>query len=666
MVITLLFIALSCFAFGAIASVICGKNSAAATLFGAGSVMIGSLSGVISAIIGLLNAGSVLFISPWSMPFGSFSFKIDTISSLFMVPLFLLSGVTALYGSEYLKTHSHGKNTGLHWCFFNILVMSMALVTMASSSLLFLLSWELMSLSSFFLVLFDHQNKQVRDAGWMYLTATHIGMVFLLLFFLIAQAQTGSSDFTVMAGHGFSPHAATMLFIFALIGFGSKAGFVPFHVWLPEAHPAAPSHVSALMSGVMIKMGIYGIMRALLIIGTVQPWWGGVLIAIGALSGIFGILSAIGQIDLKRMLAYSSVENIGIITLALGCGILGIGTHNNLLAMFGCMGALVHVINHSFFKGLLFLCAGSVLTKTDSLSLEKLGGLMKKMPLTGISFLIGAIAICGIPPFNGFISELLIFLGAFYGILSPSGSLVLSGVVTVLSLALIGGLALACFTKAFGVVFMGAPREQLVVTPEDPGIPMVSAMVLLAALCLAIGAGFVFFLPLLYAPTALFTGLPVETIRSLALPSQTAMKPLSASIILLLLLIALFGSIRRRLLSRRNVRQAETWGCGYTKPATRMQYTASSFSMPLLDFFGRSVAPQKVVHTSTAIFPSRWTFETRIRDLFLDRLFRPGFHRLHDLLGKLHWLQGGRMHAYVLYIAVTILVLFIWKFLWNR
>jgi formate hydrogenlyase subunit 3/multisubunit Na+/H+ antiporter MnhD subunit len=666
MVATFLFIAISCFALGAFASAISGKNIFAATLCGVGGVIIGSLSGVTAAVLELLNTGSILIVSPWSMPFGSLSFKIDTISSLFMVPLFLLSGVTALYGSGYLKTHSHGKNIGLHWCFFNILVMSMTLVTMASSSLLFLLSWELMSLSSFFLVLFDHQNKQVRDAGWMYLAATHIGMVFLLLFFLIAQAKTGSSDFTIMSGHGFSPHIASMLFVFSIIGFGSKAGFVPFHVWLPEAHPAAPSHVSALMSGVMIKMGIYGIVRVLMIIGPVQSWWGIALIFIGAFSGIFGILSAIGQKDLKRMLAYSSVENIGIITIALGCGVLGIGTHNNLLALFGCMGALVHIINHSFFKGLLFLCAGSVLIKTNSLSLEKLGGLMKKMPLTGGLFLMGAIAICGIPPLNGFISEFLIFIGAFNGIMSPSGLSVLSGVVTVLSLALIGGLALACFTKAFGVVFMGSPREQLSVTPEDPGMPMVSGMAILAVLCITIGTGFMFLFPLFYSPMEILTGIPIDTIRTALVPAQISMKAISASIILLILFVTTFGIVRRNLLLRRNVRSADTWGCGYTKPTPRMQYTASSFSMPLSDFFGRSVAPQKIADTPASAFPVHWTFETRIRDLFLDRLFRPGFHRLQALLGKLHWLQGGRMHAYVLYIAVTIITLFIWKFLWNR
>jgi hydrogenase-4 component B len=213
---------------------------------------------------------------------------------------------------------------------------------------------------------------------------------------------------------------------------------------------------------------------------------------------------------------------------------------------------------------------------------------------------------------------------------------------------------------------MGSPREQLSVTPEDPGMPMVSGMAILAVLCITIGTGFMFLFPLFYSPMEILTGIPIDTIRTALVPAQISMKAISASIILLILFVTTFGIVRRNLLLRRNVRSADTWGCGYTKPTPRMQYTASSFSMPLSDFFGRSVAPQKIADTPASAFPVHWTFETRIRDLFLDRLFRPGFHRLQALLGKLHWLQGGRMHAYVLYIAVTIITLFIWKFLWNR
>ena len=313
-----------------------------------------------------------------------------------------------------MKACSGRKNLGAYWFFFNGLAASMAMVAVAANGVLFLICWEVMALCSFFLVTFESEEESVQRAGWTYLVATHIGTAFLLVLFLMLgrQAGGGSLDFdTFLAARGHMGAAADVLFLLALVGFGAKAGFVPFHIWLPEAHPAAPSPVSAVMSGVMLKTGIYGILRTLTFLGAPHLWWGWLLIATGLVSGIFGVLMALAQHDLKRLLAYHSVENIGIIALGLGLGVLGVAWRLPALAVLGFAGGLLHVVNHALFKGLLFMGAGSVQHATGTREIDLLGGLIKRMPWTGRTFLIGAVAICGLPPLNGFVSELLIYTG---------------------------------------------------------------------------------------------------------------------------------------------------------------------------------------------------------------------------------------------------------------
>ena len=298
------------------------------------------------------------------------------------MPLFLLSAVAAVYGSEYLQVYREQKHLGASWFFFNGLVASMTLVVIARNGILFLMAWEVMALASFFLVTFEDEQPSVRQAGWIYLVATHIGTAFLLALFILLGQERGSLDFdqfTVSAGPG-------LLFLLAVIGFGTKAGFMPLHVWLPEAHPAAPTHVSALMSGVMIKTGIYGLVRVLTLLGPPPMWWGWVLCGIGLCSGILGVLFALAQPDLKRVLAYSSVENVGVITLGLGLGLIGVSVGDPSLAVLGFAGGLLHVVNHALFKGLLFLGAGAVMHGAGTRDMSQLGGLLKRMPWTGCFF----------------------------------------------------------------------------------------------------------------------------------------------------------------------------------------------------------------------------------------------------------------------------------------
>ncbi|MGE5707515.1 MAG: proton-conducting transporter membrane subunit, partial [Bacteroidota bacterium] len=433
--------------------------------------MLGASLALLPSLSALLGHSLELSL-PWSVPLGSFSLGLDPLSAFFLLPTLALSVLAAFYGTGYLKTEVKGP-----WCFFNLLVATMALVLTARNGMLFLMAWVGMAIASFLLVTTEHERPEVQRAGWIYLVATHLGTAVLLLFFTILAQCAGSLDFSKIELLRTLP--ANELFLLALVGFGMKAGFLHLHVWLPEAHPAAPSHVSALMSGVMIKTGIYGLVRTLTWLGAPPAWWGYLLIGIGLSSGILGVLFALAQHDLKRLLAYHSVENIGIITLGLGLGTLGVALHSVPMAVLGFGGGLFHVLNHALFKGLLFLGAGSVLHGSGTLELDRLGGLLKSMPWTGYTFLVGAVAISGLPPLNGFASELLIYAGAFHGLFTPSQALLpLAGLV---GLALIGGLATACFTKAFGIVCLGEPRQAL--PPVHENRRMSLSMGILALAC---------------------------------------------------------------------------------------------------------------------------------------------------------------------------------------
>jgi len=397
---------------GGIAALCCNQFPRPASYLGIGSLVLGSLL-VLIPVFQVLSGGASLYMQrPWPMPFVvSFTVGLDALSAFFLLPILIISCLCAVYGYGYMKHYWARKTIGWHWFFFNILVAGMAMLVIARNGVLFLLSWEVMSLAPFFLIIFLDDREKVRRAGWTYMVAAHLGAVFLLVLFMLMAQEAGSMDFAQFQLHPLSASGQlNTLFLLALIGFGTKAGFIPFHVWLPEAHPAAPSHVSALMSGVMIKMGIYGLVRILCFLGTPPLWWGVLLLLIGLCSGISGVLFAIAQHDLKRLLAYHSVENIGIIALGLGAGLIGINRDLPVLATLAFAGGLLHVINHSVFKSLLFMAAGSVQHASGTLEIDELGGLGKRMPWTAVTFVIGAAAICGLPPFNGFVSEFLIYI----------------------------------------------------------------------------------------------------------------------------------------------------------------------------------------------------------------------------------------------------------------
>jgi formate hydrogenlyase subunit 3/multisubunit Na+/H+ antiporter MnhD subunit len=630
----------------------------------------GALSVVLAAVLGCIPTFKVLLGSPveqfhsvWAVPFGEFFIELDPLSTWFLVPTLLLSALAAIYGVGYLRSWQGRRSLGPVWFFYSLLVLGMVLVLLARNAVLFLVAWELMAVASFFLVTFEHERQSVREAGWIYFVATHLGTAFLLAFFLLLARETGSMDFDVWAKEGIHTQGlGNVLFLLAVVGFGTKAGFMPLHVWLPEAHPAAPSHVSALMSGVMIKTGIYGLVRAFTFLGTPPLWWGWGLIAIGLSSGVLGVLFALAQHDLKRLLAYHSVENIGIIALGLGVGLLGMSTDSSVLMVLGFGGGLLHVLNHALFKGLLFLGAGAVAHGTGTRELEHLGGLLKRMPWTAATFLVGAVAISGLPPLNGFVSEFLIFLGAFKGAISTGGPIAVPLLALIAGLALIGGLAVACFTKAFGIVFLGEPRNDHVAEAHEPGWAMRLPMLMLAAGCIGIG---------LLAPVVvggLQSVLENVTARRPEMVSGnlvTATMPLTFVIIgtlAFLLLVAMLVLVRRGLLAGRSVQGSVTWGCGFAQPTTRMQYTASSFAQPLTDLFQPLLGTKKKVLSPDGLFPAKAALHTETPDLSREEMYRPMFERGEVWLSQLRWLQHGNVQLYILYIAATLIALLVWKF----
>lgn len=611
----------------------------------------------IAAAAQAIGGGAIVIRAAWQIPYGEFHLMLDSLSAIFLIPILFLSAAASVYGIGYLREKTAAK-LGLSIFFYHVLVVSMCVVVCARNAVLFLTAWEVMALSSFFLVLHDAGRAEVRGAGWMYLVATHIGTAFILVLFAWMGHAAGSMDFDrwmeLPAG---AAGISAAWFIFALIGFGTKAGFWPLHVWLPEAHPAAPSHVSAVMSGVMIKTGIYGLIRMLTFLGPPPVWWGLAILGVGIVSGILGVLFALAQHDLKRLLAYHSVENIGIIAIGLGAALIGMSFGMKEVAVLGLAGAFLHVTNHALFKGLLFLGAGSVAHATGTRDIESLGGLMKKMPVTGTTFMIGSAAISGLPPFNGFVSEFFIYTACFKLALSGAWGGAIGG-SAIAALALIGGLAAACFTKAFGVIFLGEPRQSH--RGAESPLSMSLSMIFLAATCVLIGIFPFAVVPCLSSAVARAAGMEPELVRGIMLTVSALLARIAAIVWALIGLIAGFAVLRKILLSGRTVSSSGTWDCGFSKPAPRMQYTASSFVQPLTDLFRILLLPKEHRVSPKGHFPAEASYESHTPDLATSRFFKPLFEWIHSISTKCHWIQHGWIQGYLLYIFSTLAILLIW------
>ncbi|HEU0265896.1 MAG TPA: proton-conducting transporter membrane subunit, partial [Geobacterales bacterium] len=492
------------------------------------------------------------------------------------------------------------------------------------------------------------------EAGFLYLAATHLATLTLFAHFSLLGVAAGSLAFPAAGSLVQQETITAALFITALIGFGIKAGIMPLHVWLPTAHASAPSHISAMMSGLLIKSGIYGIFRFISFFHEVPAWWGVTLIATGAISALTGVVFALAQHDLKRLLAYHSIENIGIIFMGLGTGVIGLSLGNLTLMVLGTGGALLHTLNHALFKGLLFLSAGSVIHATGSRQIDRLGGLGRQMPLTAFFFLLGAVAISGLPPLNGFISELLIYLGLFSG-LQGNGTTSLSAMaLSIPILAMVGGLAITCFIKVHGVVFLGHPRYNS--HGEDPTFPMLMAMTLLALPCLMIGVLPQPVVALLGPAIANVVPVTADQIREAITPLGQLLIP---TVIFVALGITIF--ILFRLSSPRKRETEETWSCGYLTPTPRMQYTASSFAATLVDIFRSILRPHQRHPHLAPFFPDRQRHRSHQPETVLDYLFMPLLRVIEQQSSWLRRLQHGQLHLYILYIFATVLILLAWS-----
>jgi len=595
----------------------------------------------------------------WSLPGAEFSVAIDGLSAIFLVPVFLISLLGNIYGLGYWKQTEHPQNGRKLRLFYGTMTAGMALLVIAQNSILFLFGWEIMALSAFFLVTTEDNEKEVRETGWIYLVATHVATLCLFALFAVLHAANGSFTLGPLNPETLRPGAATAIFVLALVGFGIKAGIMPLHIWLPSAHAMAPSHVSAMMSGVLIKMGIYGLVRITSFLPHPPREWGILLLGLGVASGVLGVAFAIGQHDLKRLLAYHSIENIGIIVMGLGLALIGRSLDRADWIILGLGGALLHVWNHALFKALLFLSAGSVIHAAHTREIDRLGGLAKVMPRTSLCFLVGAVAICGLPPLNGFVSEFLIYLGLFGTLVNGEGTSFAGASFAVPALALIGALALACFVKVYGAVFLGTARSEHARHAHESPPSMLGPMGVLVACCFLIGLAPLLIAPILqegvsaWAPNLkdagprLATLAPLEWITSMGL--------------LLNLAVLLGGVVLWMRLGRGVVEEGVTWGCGYVAPTPRMQYTSSSFAQMLVGMFGWVLRPRTHHPKDLPLFPPETYFHSEVPDVVLDVVVLPTFRFGAWLFSWCRVFQHGNIQTYLLYIFLALIALLLWR-----
>jgi len=587
------------------------------------------------------------------VPLGPWSFGIDRLSAVFLLLVLGVGVATAVYGAGYLREHRSRREVAVAHLLFAFLIVALACVVTARATLSLLVAWEAMALSAFVLVMFDGERDEVRHAGLVYFATTHAGTLVISVMFLCWHAATGEWTFDGFMRHGaVAPAMMPILLLLGLVGFGLKAGMVPLHFWLPGAHAAAPSHVSAIMSGLVIKTGIYGLLRMTMLLGQPPAWWGWLLLTLGTASGVLGVLWALSQHDLKRLLAYHSVENIGIILMGAGVGALGMAYDAPLVAALGMAGALLHTVNHAVFKSLLFLGAGAVVEATGTRDLEHAGGLARRMPLTATLFTIGSVAIVGLPPLNGFVSEWMVFRAlAGAGLAGTTLRLAVFGVA---ALALIGALALACFTKVEGALFFGRARSAGAGQAREVGPLLLGPMVGLALVCAFIGL-----LPGIAVSVALEAGSLVAGAGASA-PAADVMRSaglISGAALALVVAIGVAVVIRRRLLSGRALERAPTWACANDLPVSRGQYTASSFAAPVLAVFG----PVSGVRLDR----SAGVLHTHPGDAVFDRVLRPAWRKVSGLAGLIRGLQHGRLHIYLLYSVGTVIALLVYLAVWR-
>lgn len=645
------------------------KNGPAALLGAAGCLA--------AAVFGIYGAGGCLLQGNlesrrlvWNLPYAALNVGVDSLSALFLIPLFLVGAVVALYAlrrqpGDYAANRPHE-----HWLFLNFTLAGAALALVARNAVLFLAAWEIMTVASFLLVENDQRRPGGRSGGWVYLSAGHIGCAALFALFALLGAGKGTLDFAVLGAAGTAAEAA---FLLACAGFGGKIGLAPLQRWYPEAYPAAPAHAGAILSGVVGNMGVYGLLRVLSILGgsgaPPPHWWGYLLIAAGLGSGLIGAARSLAARDLSRILAWSSVENYGLMAAGIGLGLLGAASESGVVSFLGFTAAIIHMVSHSLSKALLFLAAGTVYARSGTRDIDRMGGLLKRLPATGFLFLVGALGAASVPPLNGFIGEFLLLMAAFagagkYHAAAPEAAAMF---VIVAAVAVIGGLAVATCLKAFGFVFLGNPRGAGAVStsPERAGRLLPHAI--LAAAAFALAALSPWALAIAAGPAARLAslwrarGAADDLAPWLSAGGLNTLDSVFAGCWLLAGCLALVFLLRRVVMRGAKAASGPTWDCGYAAPDNRMQYTASSFVRPVAESFHALVAIEDRESPPRGYFPASASFSSDTAGVERAWGFSHLFKCVSWIAAAIRVTQAGRVQIYLLYMAVALVVLLMWK-----
>lgn len=650
--VLLVVLALALLVVSGLAALLLSRWPRASGAVAAGGAVVAASLGLWPTVLVLGGGPSSGFSAPWSLPGGSLAVGLDPLSAFFLLPILLLGAVAAVYGTAYLRPFAKTRNLGFPFFGFNLLIASMVLVVVARNAILFLVAWETMAVAAALLVSFEHERPEALRAGWVYLVVAHLGAMCLFVLFLLFKTSAGSFDFAAFAQSPPVGSSAVAVAVLALVGFGSKIGFVPLHVWLPEAHAAAPSHVSSVLSGVLLKVGFYGLLRVFQLLGTRADWWGPALVALGLSSALVAIVVALYQRDLKRALAYSSIENVGVIAVGLGVSFWAGSRGHPRVAALALAGGLMHVWNHALMKGGMFLVAGSVLHGTGSRDLEQLGGLSRRMPATALAMTVGVLALSALPPLNGFVSEWLLYLGLLR--LGADGvgpiPLLLVGI-----LSLVGALAALAFVRLYGITLLGQPRSDGARHAHESSRWMTGPMLLLAALCVAMAAVPGLVVEALGAVRAQIGGPALD-------PADVAsLETLGAFNLGLWGALLLGAWLFRRLSARRPAEVDDTWGCAWPEPTARMQYGARSFSELASEQVLPGLLGPRIVREGLAgLFPGRSSLSADDGDPLTRGWYEPAFARVAGWLASLAWVQRGVLTAYLTYVFAVVLAALLW------
>jgi hydrogenase-4 component B len=670
----LLVVSLAGYLVGAAAGLLLMGRDKLASACSFGAAALSAFSGLLAALIFLSGGAGTpaprFELLPSLIPYIKLTVRLDGLGALFLLIVGLLGLALSTYSLGYAKGFFGRKNVGVLGAFFNALLLATTLTFVADNVWLFLIAWELMALTAYCLVSFEHESPEVRDAGVLYFVMSHIDAGCIILGFLLLFQASGDYSFASLhdIGATMSPHRRDAAFVLFLVGFGIKAGIVPFHIWLPAAHPVAPSNVSALMSGVLIKTGIYGLTRVCFeFLGAPPLWWGVTVLTVGTLSAVLGVLYALMEHDLKRLLAYHSIENIGIILMGLGAALMFLHSGHPALATLALVAGLFHTINHASFKGLLFLGAGAVLHATHTRNMEDMGGLAKRMPQTAFFFLVGAVAISALPPLNGFVSEWLTYQALLQGFGTTASLMRLIFPLSGAMLALTGALAAACFVKAFGIAFLAQPRSEHASRASEVALSMRCGMAVLAAACVVLGLFPTAFIRLLDPLTQQLVGQQLSSRVSLAdglvltsLAENTGTVSTLGIVLMLVCLLPIPLGLWLVFARSAKTRRAPTWACGQRELTPQMEYTATGFSKPIRMIFKALFQPRRDVQREydySPHFATKLRFQSHVEEVFVQRLYRPLQIVLLRASRRVRVLQAGSIHAYLLYIFVTLLLL---------